>query len=122
MIIPAMDSEIDNLVKNFKRLWQAGHSAHLDIESHGGQAWMGLRVRLGHAAVPHQHQVHSKGSRNSPSRQRRRIRRAAEREKAAAEVEGNEAQHEDEADAEEAIENNLEKEHEEHTGENKATV
>jgi hypothetical protein len=76
-----MDAEIDILVKNFKQLWQSGHSVHLDLDSHAGQAWIGLRVRLGHVAVPqHQHQVHSKGSRNSHSRQSRRVRRAAERE------------------------------------------
>jgi hypothetical protein len=89
-----MDAEIDILVNNFKQLWQSGRSAHLDIDTHAGQAWIGLRVRLGHQAGPHhQQQVHSKtGARNSPSRQRRRIRRAAAREKAAEEVVRNESQ------------------------------
>ena len=57
-------------------------------------AWIGLRVRLGHPAGPHhQQQVHFKTeARNSPSRQRRRIRRAAAREKAAEEVVRNDSQ------------------------------
>ena len=94
-----MDAEIDNLVKNFKRLWQSGISAHLDLDTHAGQAWMGLRVRLGHATGPHhQHQGHQKGgTRNSPSRQRRRERRAAAREKVAEEVPRDEAEAENEA-------------------------
>ena len=76
---PTMAAEIDLLVNNFKQLWQSGRSAHLDMETHAGQAWIGLRVRLGHPGVPHhQQQGHSKrGARNSPSKQRRRIRRAA---------------------------------------------
>ena len=94
-----MDAEIDNLVKNFKRLWQSGISAHLDLDTHAGQAWMGLRVRLGHATGPHhQHQGHQKGgTRNSPSRQRRRERRAAAREKVAEEVPRDEGEAENEA-------------------------
>ena len=53
-----------------------------------------IRCRLGHPAGPHhQQQVHSKTeARNSPSRQRHRIRFAAAREKAAEEVVRNDSQ------------------------------
>ena len=37
-------SEIDSFVKKFKNLWKAGYSAHLDLDTHSGQAWVGLRV------------------------------------------------------------------------------
>ena len=29
-----------------KLLWSAGYSAHLDLDSHAGEAWVGLRVVL----------------------------------------------------------------------------
>ena len=37
-------SELETFVKKFHQLWSAGHSAHLDIDSHAGRAWVGLRV------------------------------------------------------------------------------
>ena len=63
-------------------LWKSGIGAHLNIDTHAGEAWVGLRVRLGHAPGPPHHQVHPQTrekSRNGPSRQRRRDRRAQER-------------------------------------------
>ena len=51
-----MDAEIDILVNNFRRLWQSGHSAHLDLDTHAGQAWIGLCVRLENGATGHHHQ------------------------------------------------------------------
>ena len=41
--------ELDSFVKKFYQLWSAGYSAHLDLESHSGKAWVGMRVQLGHA-------------------------------------------------------------------------
>ena len=41
--------EIDNFVKKFYQLWNAGHTAHLDVDTHAGKAWVGLQVQLGHA-------------------------------------------------------------------------
>ena len=76
--------DIDNLVKNFKQLWKSGRSAHLDLESHAGETWMGLRVRLGHVDQHHHELQPQRQTRNGPSRQRRRMRRAAARENAAA--------------------------------------
>ena len=75
-------SELDTFVEKFKTLWKKGSEAHLDIDEKAGQAWVGLRLRLGHDPGPPHHpyppfQARSKN--NSPSRQRRRERRAAER-------------------------------------------
>ena len=74
-----MDAEIDLLLNNFKQLLKSGRSAHLDLDCHAGQAWIGLHVRLGHL---HDHQ-HQARTRNGPSRQRRRMRRAAARQQSA---------------------------------------
>ena len=75
-------TELDTFVKKFHQLWNAGLTAHLDLDTHAGNAWVGLRVQLGQVpGPPHQHaqpfpqQVQRKGE--SPSRQRRRARRAA---------------------------------------------
>ena len=68
----------------FKNLWKSGFDAHLDIESHAGQAWVGIHVRLGHEPGPAQQHQHfpshlDRKPRDGPSRQRRRARRAAAR-------------------------------------------
>ena len=74
------DSELEFFVNKFKQLWKDGLGAHLDVDTYDGQAWVGLRVRLGHAADSPL-QVHppvkDQRPRNSPSRQRRSARRAA---------------------------------------------
>ena len=75
-------TELNSFIHKFNQLWHSGKSAHLDIDTHAGEAWVGLRVRLGHA--PHQKVFHdlsrNKVTSDSPSRQRRRAKRAAERE------------------------------------------
>ena len=83
------DSELDSFVKKFKDLWQSGLDAHLVVDTHAGQAWVDLLVRLGHAPGPQQHQPHQPGLqklskvRNGPARQHRRARRNAARRNAA---------------------------------------
>ena len=73
--------ELDSFIYKFYQLWNSGVNAHLDIDTHAGEAWVGLRVRLGHAPFPHHvNQFDLPRNRDSPSRQRRRVRRAAERE------------------------------------------
>ena len=73
--------ELDTFVKKFQQLWNDGLTAHLDLDTHAGNAWVGLRVQLGQVLGPtHQHQpfpsqVYTKVE--SPSCQRRRARRAA---------------------------------------------
>ena len=74
----------DNFVKKFYQLWNAGHTAHLDVDTHAGNAWVGLRVQLGCAPGPLHHHPHppffqAQKKTVSPSRQRRRARRAAAR-------------------------------------------
>ena len=77
-------SELETFIVKFRHLWKAGLDAHLDIESHAGQAWVGLRVRLGPEPGPAQQHPPfpphvDKKTRDGPSRQRRRARRAAAR-------------------------------------------
>ena len=76
-------TELDTFVKKFHQLWNDGITAHLDLDTHGGDAWVGLRVRLGQVPGPlHRrvHPFHQEVHRNeSPSRQRRRAMRAAAR-------------------------------------------
>ena len=83
-------TELDTFVQKFKQLWKSGLQAHLDLDSNAGQAWVGLRLHLGDDPGGPLHRV-SHPNRNSPSRDRRRERRAAEREekvKANDEVDG----------------------------------
>ena len=72
--------ELNSFIHKFNQLWRSGKSAHLNIDTHAGEAWVGLRVRRGHAPV-HQEVYHNQSrTRDSPSRHRRRVRRAAARE------------------------------------------
>ena len=72
-----LSSELDSFVLKFKSLWYSGIDAHLDVDTHAGQAWVGLRVGLGHPpGLLHPHLLSKK---DSPSRQRRRARRAEAR-------------------------------------------
>ena len=76
-------SELDSFILKFKHLWQAGHVAHLDVDANAGEAWVGLRVQLGQPPGHPEHLLPSptfSKSKNTPSRQRCRARRAAERE------------------------------------------
>ena len=108
-------NELDSFVKKFHQLWSAGHSAHLDLESHAGRAWVGLRVLLGpappgplhHLLHPHQPQSFYRKP-DSPSRQRRRDRRAAARKSKAEEASRKE--NAEEADPTSTVEKPLRKE------------
>ena len=75
-------SELDSFILKFKHLWQAAHVAHLYVDAIAGEAWVGLRVQLGQPPGHPEHLLPStfSKSKNTPSRQRRRARRAAERE------------------------------------------
>ena len=69
--------EIDSFVNKFKSLCQAGRSASLNLSSCAGKASLNLCVDLGALQDgPHHPPNHS---RNGPSRQRRREKRAAAR-------------------------------------------
>ena len=82
-------------MQKFHQLWKAGLNAHLDLDTHAGIAWVGLRVQLGHVPGPLHHQAHHtpfKINQDSPSRQRRRDRRAAARNAIAEEVQETETE------------------------------
>ena len=81
--------ELDTFLQKFKQLWYSGLDANLDLHAHAGQAWVGLRVRLGHAPGPlHQppNFPEQRKARNGPSRQRRRARREVSRQELAAQA------------------------------------
>ena len=69
--------EIDSFIWKFKKLLHSGMNAKLEIKSEAGKAVVTLTAEVD---VHPQHRVQS---RNGPSRQRRREKRAAEREAAA---------------------------------------
>ena len=69
-------AEIDSFILKFKNLLLTGRSATLVIKSNAGKAEVSLNVELGHVPPPSgQNQKYP----NGPSRQRRRLRRAASR-------------------------------------------
>merc|ERR1712155_28598 len=70
-------TELNNFIVKFHQLWQAGFNAHLNVDSHAGHAWCGLRVDLGPAPGPQQHQVRPGGRRHAPAYRRRLDARAA---------------------------------------------
>ena len=68
--------ELQSFLMKFHQLCKAGMTAHLDVDTHAGQAWVGLRVMLGSAQ--NQQQCHQQSSRHrSPSYFRRQERRKA---------------------------------------------
>ena len=84
-------TELDTFIQKFHQLWNSGHTAHLDLDTCAGKAWVGLRVQLGHDPGPPHHQLHHPPfhhprQRDSPSRMRRRARRAANRQQQAKET------------------------------------
>ena len=70
-----MNTEIDSFILKFRQLWGAGLDAHLDLETHAGNAWVSSKLDLG------QNRSNPVGSefqkRCSPSRAKRRERRSA---------------------------------------------
>ena len=84
-------TELDTFVLKFHQLWKAGQTAHLDLDTCDGQAWVGLRVQLGHVPCPPHHDLHPsfEKKKDSPSRQRRRARRASARQEKVAEEASN---------------------------------
>ena len=78
-------TEVDTFVRKFYQLWNACLTAHLDLDTHARNVWVGLRLQLGHDVPgPLHHQTHPTNQvfgRVSPSRESRRARRLAAREK-----------------------------------------
>ena len=71
------DLEINSFLIKFRQLWIAGFDAHLNLETQAGNAWVGLKVNLGKATSKVEGKTRQK--RQSPSRLRRREKRAADR-------------------------------------------
>ena len=83
-------TQFESFVGKFQQLWLAGETAHLNLETHAGQAWVGLRVQLREFPGPAQqdhyrHHHFAKPSQRSPAYHRRQEKRRAAR--AAATVE-----------------------------------
>ena len=52
-------TQLQSFIFKFHQLWAAGETAHLDLDTHAGKAWVGLRVKLG--------QVHQQSNPSRPS-------------------------------------------------------
>ena len=63
----------------FHQLWEAGVTAHLDLDTHAGEAWVGLRAQLGRVPGPLQSTNHGppRRSHRNPAYYRRQERRKA---------------------------------------------
>ena len=77
-------TELESFIQKFHQLWNAGLTAHLDLDCHDGVASVGLRLQLGHPPPPgpFDHRVYSPPPHRksfSPSYRRRRERRIASR-------------------------------------------
>ena len=68
-------AQIQSFIFKFHQLWAAGETAHLDLDTHAGRAWVGLRVQLGNPL--HQQQHPSRRQHRSPAYYRRQERRQA---------------------------------------------
>ena len=46
-------------INTFHQLWKAGETAHFDLNTHAGQAWIGIRTPLGYYGQihPHNHNI-----------------------------------------------------------------
>ena len=69
------DEELSSFLTKFHQLKRAGLTAHLDLDTYAGRAWVGLRVMLG----PDHHQNVPSQRKRSPSYFRRQERRKAAR-------------------------------------------
>ena len=82
--------EIDNFNLKFSNRWTNGFDAHLDIDTHAGQAWVDLCVGLGGSPDLHHefHQAEQAATRtkDSPSRIRTQARQEAARQVKAVKV------------------------------------
>lgn len=78
-------TELDTFVLKFKQLWNSGQTAHINLDTHAGNAWVSLHLQLGFAPGPLLPQPHQAKKIANQSRQRRRERRAAAARQAAAE-------------------------------------
>ena len=57
IIFKILIKELDSFIQKFHQLWSPGVSAHLDLDTHAGEAWVGLRVQLGHGPAHLNHNL-----------------------------------------------------------------
>ena len=73
-------TELDTFVRKFQQLWKDGFTAHLDMDTEAGNAWVSLRLNLGQVPGPiHGNAHHPTRQHVPPSRLHRRARREAAR-------------------------------------------
>ena len=71
-------SELNNFIRKFYQLWQAGFTANFHAEAHAGMAWCQVRAQLGRAPAPAdgrpqaQRQPGLRRPRRGPAHKRRR--------------------------------------------------
>jgi len=71
-------AELESFILKFHQLRRSGFTAHLDLDTHAGQAWVGLRVMLPNLQQqPQQQQQFHFARHRSPSYYRRQERRKA---------------------------------------------
>ena len=82
-------TEVEELFATFLKFQRSGKNARLNVECHAGKVWAALHVDIYQPPSPtpqQQHQHHHPHRRATPSRLRRRARRAAARDHAAVEA------------------------------------
>ena len=73
-------NESDDFIGKFRRLQQAGKEANLVLNTHAGNAWTTLSVRIGHGGPgQNTHQQKAWGAQNGPAQQRCLEKRATAR-------------------------------------------
>ena len=48
--------KLNTFINIFHQLWESGDTAHLDLNTHAGQAWVGIRTPLGYPGQNQQYQ------------------------------------------------------------------
>ena len=71
----AAEQELNSFVIKFKQLWKSGLTAHLDMDTSGGEAWVGIRVNLGGCLSPRPGPSPCHERNSGSSKERRRARR-----------------------------------------------
>ena len=80
-------TEVEELYATFQKFWRTGKNARLNVECHAGKVWASLHVSVPQSPPsPQQQYRHHLPRRPTPSRLRRRARRAAARAHAAVEA------------------------------------
>ena len=69
--------EIYSFITKYHQLSKAGFTAHLNLDTQAGQAWVGLRVQLGQLGQPLQYPPQSPTHHSPPYYRRQEHRKAA---------------------------------------------